>query len=126
MEVAVSYDVSAWHENGIYAGFHGRLAKEMLRNVAEQARPIRRKTQRVDQAIGFNVRTDDDFLERVARRILTDEEFERIKAWNAEKPSDAMRAKMARNARGPVKLSWQEYMQNPLHRWMSRKPKEQP
>jgi hypothetical protein len=66
------------------SGIRGRTAKEMLRNVVEQTRPIRGMKSKAPQAIGFNTPSDDDFLERVAKRLCTDEEFEKLKAWNAE------------------------------------------
>ena len=62
-----------------------RTGKEMLRNVIEQTRPIQGTKYKAPQAIGFNTPSHDDFLERVAKRLCTDAEFEMLKAWNATK-----------------------------------------
>jgi len=66
------------------SGIRGRTAKEMLRNVVEQTRPIQGTKSKAPQAIGFNTPSDDNFLERVTKRLFTDEEFAKLKAWNAE------------------------------------------
>jgi hypothetical protein len=66
------------------SGIRGRTAKEMLRNVLEQTRPIQGTKSKAPQAIGLNTPYSEYFLENFTKRLFTDEEFAKLKAWNAE------------------------------------------